>query len=88
MAFDINIVFDRKLLLYSFSEPATNKNLEEKLSGNSPRKKWVGKFRFSKVTSCSTRASNFILNLVFSILALLFSPISVTGGSFHFITQE
>ena len=44
--------------------------------------------RFSKATSCSHRASNFTLNNVFSILALSFSLINVTGVMFHFITQE
>ena len=42
----------------------------------------------SKATSCSTRTTNFTLNNVFSILALLFSLINVTGVIFHFITQE
>ena len=53
-----------------------------------PDKNAQGKFRFSKAASCSTRASNFTLNNVFRILALLFSLINVSGVIFHFITQE
>ena len=74
------------LLLYSHSEPAPNRNSEEQLSGNYPKKNASGKFRFSKGTSCSTRVTNFTLNNLFSILALLFSLINVTGVIFHFIT--
>ena len=38
--------------------------------------------------NCSTRTNNFTLNYVFSILALLFLLINVTGVIFHFITYE
>ena len=94
---DAFLVFDRKPLLYSLSKSATNRNSEEQLSANytspSPRKTKTkknaqGKFHFSKATCCSTRASNFTLNNVFSIPALLFPITNKTGVVFHFITQE
>ena len=40
------LVFDKKPLLYSLSEPAPNRNSEEQLSGNYPRRKCVGKVPF------------------------------------------
>ena len=83
-----SLVLDKKILLYSHSEPAPNRNSEEQLCGNCPKKNASGKFRFSKGTSCSTRVTNFTLNNLFSILALLFSLINVTGVIFHFITQN
>ena len=90
---DAFLVFDRKPLLYSLSESATNRNSEEQLSANytSPypqktktKKNAQGKFHFSKATCCSTRASNFTLNNVFSIPALLFPITNKTGVVFHF----
>ena len=81
-------MFNKKPLLYSLSEPAPNRNSEEQLSEITPEKNSQGKFRFSKGTSCSTRVTNFTLNNLFSILALLFSLINVTGVIFHFITQN
>ena len=41
-----SLVLDKKPLLYSLSEPAPNRNSEEQLSGNYPRKKCVGKVPF------------------------------------------
>ena len=40
------LVFDRTPLLYSLSEPATNRNSEEQLSGIYLRKKCIGKVPF------------------------------------------
>ena len=43
---DAFLVFDRKVLLCSISEPAINRNSEENLLKNFPEKKCVGKVPF------------------------------------------
>ena len=55
-------------------------DLEEQLIWKYPQKNALMKSRFSKAANCSTRASNFYLNIkVFTILDFAFSLVSITG---------
>ena len=79
------LVFDRTPLLYSLSEPATNRKSEEQLSGIYLRKKCVGKVPFQSSHKMFHESKQFYFK---QCVHLLLSLINVTGVIFNFITQQ
>ena len=79
------LVFDRTPLLYSLSEPATNRNSEEQLSGIYLRKKCIGKVPFQSSHKMFHESKQFYFK---QSVHLLLSLINVTGVIFNFITQQ
>ena len=74
------LVFYREALLSSPSESASNRNSEEQLLKKFPEKS--AKFLSSKDASCMAITCNFTFNKMFTIVALSFSLIDVTGFKF------
>lgn len=82
------LVFDRRALVYSLLELASKRTRKNSYCTNYQKQGKQGKFLFIKAASCTTRASKFNFDKVFTILGFSFSPINVTGVIFRFLKSS
>ena len=82
---DVFLVFDGEVLLSGLSKLTIQRSSEEQLLWKFWEKNAQGRLLFSKVASSLSRACNFTLSKVFTILILSSSLITLAGFTFCFI---